>query len=95
MACLGLCIPQPCPTHTHTHTHTTTTTPTHTCKCKQTNPAIYTVAICKENYTLVPEVFFGCEETRQERERSGERKPVVAGDADLTIIATIGVTRSD
>ena len=36
--------------------------------------------------TLVPEVFFRGEETRQERERSGERKPPVAGDANLTII---------
>ena len=31
--------------------------------------------------TLVPEVFFHWEETREERERSGERKPLVAGDA--------------
>ena len=27
--------------------------------------------------TLVPEVFFRCEETTQERKRSGERKPLV------------------
>ena len=37
-------------------------------------------------FTLVPEVFFRREETRQERERSGERKPLVAGDANLTIM---------
>ena len=36
--------------------------------------------------TQVPEVFFRREETRQERERSGERKPLVAGDANLTIM---------
>ena len=36
--------------------------------------------------TLVPEVFFRREETRQERERSSERKPLVAGDANLTIM---------
>ena len=36
--------------------------------------------------TLVPEVFFCREETRQGRERSGERKPLVAGDATLTIM---------
>ena len=31
--------------------------------------------------TLVPEVFFRHKETRDERERSGDRKPLVAGDA--------------
>ena len=36
--------------------------------------------------TLVPEVFFHREETREERERSSERKPLVAGDANLTIM---------
>ena len=38
--------------------------------------------------TLVPEVFFCWEETRQERERSDKRKskPLVAGDANLTIM---------
>ena len=36
--------------------------------------------------TLVPEVFFRRKETSQERERSGERKPLVAGDANLTIM---------
>ena len=36
--------------------------------------------------TLVPEVFFRRKETRQERERSGERKLLVAGDATLTIM---------
>ena len=36
--------------------------------------------------TLVPEVYFRDEETRQERERSGERKPLVASDANLTIM---------
>ena len=36
--------------------------------------------------TLVPEVFFCREETRQGRERSGERKLLVAGDANLTIM---------
>ena len=42
--------------------------------------------ICLYCGTLVPEVFFHHEETRQERERSGERKPLVAGDANLTIM---------
>ena len=36
--------------------------------------------------TLVPEVFFRREETRQGRERSGQRKPLVAGDANLIIM---------
>ena len=37
--------------------------------------------------TLVPEVSFHREEMRQaERERSSERKPLVAGDANLTIM---------
>ena len=36
--------------------------------------------------TLVPEVSSRREETRQERERSGERKSVVVGDANLTIL---------
>ena len=44
--------------------------------------------------TLVPEVFFRREETRQERERSGERKPLVAGDANLTLmLLTIAVNQ--
>ena len=56
-------------------------------------------------FTLVPEVFR--EERRQkkererreerekeERERSGERKPLAAGDANFTIILSINITRS-
>ena len=35
--------------------------------------------------TLVPEVFFRREE-RREKERSGERKPLVVGDPNLTIM---------
>ena len=35
--------------------------------------------------TLAPEVFFHCEEIRYEREKSGERKPLVAGDVNLII----------
>ena len=33
-----------------------------------------------------PEVFFRRKETREERERTGERKPLVAGDSNLTIM---------
>ena len=44
--------------------------------------------------TLVPEVFFRHEETREERERSCKRKPLVVGDANLTIMLR-GVTRID
>ena len=46
--------------------------------------------------TLVPKVFFCCEKRREERgerreergerERSSKRKPLVAGDANLTIM---------
>ena len=43
--------------------------------------------------TLVPEVFFCCEETRQEKERSGKRKPLVAGDANLTIMLQLAVNQ--
>ena len=38
----------------------------------------YTCDGYRKYATLVPEVFFRREETRQERERSDERKPVVA-----------------
>ena len=38
------------------------------------------------SYNLVPEVFFRHEETREERQRSGERKPLVVGDTNLTIM---------
>ena len=34
----------------------------------------------QQTYTLVPEVFFHHEEMRQERERSGKRKPLVVDD---------------
>ena len=49
-------------------------------------PSVTKVWLRLPNSTLVPEVFFRREETRQERERSGERKPLVAGDANLTIM---------
>ena len=38
----------------------------------------------KTTYYLVPEVFIRSK--REERERSDERKPLVAGDANLTIM---------
>ena len=51
----------------------------------------------QDSHYLVPEVFFRCKETRQERERSVERKPLVAGDANLTIMLrylSINITKS-
>ena len=47
---------------------------------------VFDLASGKKTDTLVPEVFFCRKETRQERERSGERKPLVVGDANLTIM---------
>ena len=47
---------------------------------------VFDLASGKKTDTLVPEVFFCREETRQERERSGERKPQATGDANLTMI---------